>query len=123
MTAVVMSSSGVIVSPSDVPVGQLQPRTAVVSCTDAGSMVTPLVVPPPPDIEPPCKQLQYFQDMPDVGVTPAFFVVQFISLFRAYAGAETGNVFVVFAFARLLPTSSRERIAPGRRGHVATASR
>ena len=50
----VMSSSGVIVSPSDVPVGQLQPLTAVVSCTDAGSMVTPFIVPPPPDIEQPC---------------------------------------------------------------------
>ena len=44
----VMSSSGVIVSPSNVPVGQLQPRTTAVSCTDAGSMVTP-----PPDIEQP----------------------------------------------------------------------
>ena len=56
----VRSSSGVMVSPSDVPVGQLQPLTTVVSCTDAGSMVTPFVVPPPPDIEQPCKQLQDF---------------------------------------------------------------
>ena len=57
---IVTSSSGVIVSPSDVPVRQLQPLTAVVSCTDAGSMVTLFIVPPPPDIEQPCKQLQDF---------------------------------------------------------------
>ena len=55
-----MSYSGVIVSPSDVPVGQIQPLTAVVSSTDADSMVTPFVVPPPPDIEQPCKQLHDF---------------------------------------------------------------
>ena len=54
----VMSSSGVIVSPSDVPVGQLQPLTTVVICTDVGFMVTPFVVPPSPDIEQPCRQLQ-----------------------------------------------------------------
>ena len=54
------SSSGVMVSPSDVPVGQLQLLTTVASCTGAGSMVTPFVVPPPPDIEQPCKQLQDF---------------------------------------------------------------
>ena len=54
----VMSSSGVMVSPSDVPVGQLQPLTTVVSCTDAGIMVTPFVVPPSSDIEQPCRQLQ-----------------------------------------------------------------
>ena len=56
----VMSSSGVIVSPSHVPVGQIQPLTAVVSSTDAGSTVTPFVVPPPPDIEQPCRQLHDF---------------------------------------------------------------
>ena len=50
----VMSDSGVIVSPSDVPVGQIQPLTAVVSGMDAGSTVTP------PDIEQPCKQLHDF---------------------------------------------------------------
>ena len=44
----VMSSSGVIVSPSDVPIGQIQPLTAVVSSTDADSTVTPFVGPPPP---------------------------------------------------------------------------
>ena len=47
---IVMSTSGVIVSPSDVPVGQLQPLTTVVSSTNAGSMVTPFVVPLPPNI-------------------------------------------------------------------------
>ena len=52
----VMSSSGVIVSPSDVPVGQIQPLTTVVSSTDAGSTVTPFVAPLPPDIEQLCKQ-------------------------------------------------------------------
>ena len=56
----VMSFSGVIVSPSDVPVRQIQPLTTVVSSTDAGSMVTPFVVPPPPDIEQLVKQLHDF---------------------------------------------------------------
>ena len=55
MTA--MSSSGVMVSASDVPVGQIQPLTAVVSGTDAGITATPFVVPPPPDIEQQCRQL------------------------------------------------------------------
>ena len=56
----VMRRSGAIRISSDVPVGQLQPLTTMVSCTDAGSMVTPFVVPPPPDIVQPCKQLQDF---------------------------------------------------------------
>ena len=56
----VMRTSGAIVTSSDVLVGQIQPLTAVVSCADAGSMVTPFVVPPPPDIEQPCKQLHDF---------------------------------------------------------------
>ena len=47
----VMSYSGVIVSPSDVLVGQLQPLTTVVSYADAGIMVTPFIVPPSSDIE------------------------------------------------------------------------
>ena len=47
----VMSSSGVIVSPSDVPVRNIQPLTAMVSSTDAGSTVTPFIVPPLSDIE------------------------------------------------------------------------
>ena len=54
----VMSSSGVIVSPSDVPVGQPQPLTTGVSCTDAGIVATPFVVPPSPDIEQLRRQLQ-----------------------------------------------------------------
>ena len=109
----VMSSSGVIVSPSDVPIGQIQPLTTVVSSTDAGSAVTLFVVPPPPDIE-----------QPDTGVTPVFFLAQFIGLFfRAYAAAEPGNFFVVFVFARPLSASSREQIASGRRGPVAAAGR
>ena len=48
----------VIVSPSDVPVGQPQPLTTGVSCTDTGIVATPFVVPPSPDIEQPCRQLQ-----------------------------------------------------------------
>ena len=53
----VMHRFGAIRISPDVPVGQLQPLTTVVSCTDAGSMVTPFVVPPPPDIEQLCIQL------------------------------------------------------------------
>ena len=52
-----MSSSGVIVSPSYVPVGQPQPLGKGVSCTDTGIVATPFVVPPSPDIEQPCRQL------------------------------------------------------------------
>ena len=55
-----MRRSGAIRLSPDVPVGQLQPLATVVSSTDAGSMVTPFVVPPPPDIEQPCRQLQDF---------------------------------------------------------------
>ena len=58
----VMSSSGVIVSPSDVPVRQIHPLTTVVSIIDAVSMVTPFVVPPPPDIERPLMQAQDFSN-------------------------------------------------------------
>ena len=54
----VTSSSGVIVSLSDVPVGQIQPLTTVVICTDAGIVATPFVVSPSPDIDKPCRQLQ-----------------------------------------------------------------
>ena len=56
----VLRRSGAIRLSPGVPVGQLQPLTTVVSCTNAGSMVTPFVVPPPPDIEQPCRQLQDF---------------------------------------------------------------
>ena len=52
-----ISSSGVI-SPSDVPVGQPQPLTTGVSGTVTGIVATPFVVPPSPDIEQPCRQLQ-----------------------------------------------------------------
>ena len=58
MTVVI--SSRMIVSPLDIPVGQIQPLTAAVSSTDAGSTVTPFLVPPSPDIEQPCKQLHDF---------------------------------------------------------------
>ena len=91
----IMRRSGAIRISPDAPVGQLQPLTTVVSSTDAGIMDTPFVVPPPPDIEQPCRQLQDFL----MCRTPAFFVVQFIGLFfRAHAAAETARVFVVFVF-------------------------
>ena len=38
--------------------GQSQPLTTGVSCTDTGIVATPFVVPPSPDIEQPCRQLQ-----------------------------------------------------------------
>ena len=47
-----------IISPSDVPGGQHQPLTTGVSCIDTGIVATPFVVPPSPDIEQPCRQLQ-----------------------------------------------------------------
>ena len=53
----VRSSSGVIVSPSDVPVEQLQSLIMGVSGTDTGIGVTPFAVPPSPDIEQQCIQL------------------------------------------------------------------
>ena len=61
----VMSSSGVIVSPSDFPVEQLQPLTTGVSGTYTGTVATPFVVPPSPDIEQQCRQLQ---DSPTSGL-------------------------------------------------------
>ena len=81
----VMSSSGVIRLSPDVPVGQLQPLTTVVSSTDAGSMVTPFVVPPPPDIKQACRQLQDFLTCR----TPES---------RQPSFAEADRVFVVFVF-------------------------
>ena len=56
-----MSSSGVMVSALDVPVGQIQPLSSVVSSADAGITATPFVVPPSPDIEQQCRQLQDFR--------------------------------------------------------------
>ena len=56
----VMRRAGAIRISPDVPVGQIQPLTTVVSCTDAGIMVTPFVVPPSTDTEQPCGQLQDF---------------------------------------------------------------
>ena len=53
-----MCSCGVIVSPSDVPVGQPQTLTTGVSYTDTGTMATLFVVPQSPDIEQPRRQLQ-----------------------------------------------------------------
>ena len=51
LVVTVMSSSGVIVSLSDVPVGQPQPLTTGVICSDTNIVATPFVVPPSPDIE------------------------------------------------------------------------
>ena len=61
----VMSSSGMIVSSSDVPVEQLQPLTTGVSGTDTGIVATPFAVPPSPDIEQQCIQLL---DLPTCGL-------------------------------------------------------
>ena len=58
----VMSVSGVILSPLDVPVRQIQPLITVVSIIDAVSTVTPFMVPPPPDIERPVMQAQDFSN-------------------------------------------------------------
>ena len=95
----VLRRSGMIRLSPDVPVGQLQPLTTVVSCTDAGSMVTPFVVPPPPDIEQPCRQLQDFltcrtpeSRQPSLWCSLLFF------FFRAHAAADTTIIFVVFVF-------------------------
>ena len=98
----VMSSSGVIVSPSDVPVGQLQPWTTVISYTDAGSMATPFVVPPPPDIEQLCRQLQDFR-------TCRKFIDRF---FHVHGAAEATRVFVVFAFDCHFQLFRRESLRP-----------
>ena len=51
LVVTVMNSSGVMVSLSDVPVGQPQPLTTGVTCSDTDSVATPFVVPPSPDIE------------------------------------------------------------------------
>ena len=94
----VLRRSGAIRLSLDVPVGQLQPLTTVVSCTNAGSMVTLFVVPPPPDIEQPCRQLQDFltcrtpeSRQPSLWCSLSFF-------FRTHAAADTARIFVVFVF-------------------------
>ena len=46
-----------MVSLSDVPLGQPQPLTTGVTCSDTDIEATPFVVPPSPDIEQPCIQL------------------------------------------------------------------
>ena len=58
LVVTVMSSSGVIVSLSDVPVGQPQPLTTGVTCSDTGIVAIPFVGPPSPDVEQLCMQLQ-----------------------------------------------------------------
>ena len=63
LVVTVMSSSGVIISLSDVPVGQPQTLTTGVICSD--TVATPFVVAPSPDIEQPCIQLQ---DSPTYGL-------------------------------------------------------
>ena len=65
LVVTVMSSSGLMVSLSDVPVGQPQPLATGVTCSDTDMEATPFVVPPFPDIEQPCIQLQ---DSPTCGL-------------------------------------------------------
>ena len=56
----VMSTSGVIASPPEVPVRNVLPLATVVSIMDAVSTGTPFVVPPAPGIERPVMQAQDF---------------------------------------------------------------
>ena len=56
----VMSSSGVIAPPSEVPVRNVLPLATVVSIMDAVSNGTPFVVPPAPKIKRPVMQAQDF---------------------------------------------------------------
>ena len=65
LLVVTVMSSGVMVSLSDVPVGQPQPLTTGVTCLDTDIEATPFVVPPSPDIEQLCIQLQ---DYPTYGL-------------------------------------------------------
>ena len=65
LVVTVMSSSGVMVSLLDVRAGQPQPLTTEVTCSDTDIVATPFVVPPSPDIEQPCIQLQ---DSPTCGL-------------------------------------------------------
>ena len=58
LVVTVMSSSGVIISLSDAPVGQPQTLTTEVICSDTNIVATPFVDAPSPDIEQPCIQLQ-----------------------------------------------------------------
>ena len=56
----VMSTSGVIAPPPEVPVRNILPLATVVSIMDAVSTGTPFVVPPTPGIERPVMQAQDF---------------------------------------------------------------
>ena len=56
----VMSTSGVIASPPEVPVRNVLPLATVVSIMDAVSTGPPFVVPPAPGIEWPVMQAQDF---------------------------------------------------------------
>ena len=98
-----------IVSASDVSVGQIQPLTAVVSSTDADSTVTPFVVPPPPDIEQPVMKLHDFLTHP----TPQTRLSSLLISLSASSSALTlprnpAKFFVVFVFARLFTASTRK---------------
>ena len=56
----VMSTSGVIATPPEVPVGNILPLTTVVNFMHAVSRGTPFVVPPAPGIEQPVMQAREF---------------------------------------------------------------
>ena len=108
----VSSTPGMITTPLEGSAREILPLTTGVHILHGVNMGTPFVVPPALGIERLVMQLHDISDLPDVGVTPVFFVVQFIGLlFRAHAAAELGKVFVVFVFARPFPASTREDIA------------
>ena len=77
----VMSSSGVIASPPEVPVGDVLPLATVASVMDAVSMGTPFVVPPAPGIERPVMQAQ------DFSTCRLSKLREFLSLFRLSASS------------------------------------
>ena len=77
----VMSTSGVLGSPPEVPVRNVLPLATVVSIMDAASTDTPFVVPPAPGIERPVMQAQ------DFSTCPLSRSREFLSLFRLSASS------------------------------------
>ena len=114
----VMSTSGVIASPPEVPVRNVLPLATVVSIMDAVSTGTPFVVPPAPGLERPVMQAQ------DFSTCRLSKSREFLSLFRLSALSP----------APTLPRDSandsspsfsldREHLASGWGGPVAAAGR
>ena len=87
----VMRTSGVIAMPPEIPVRKILPLTTVVSIIDDVSMVTPFVVPPPPDIERPMMQAQDFSNC-RLTKSSEFQTVGIVSRAHAAAGLSKGFV-------------------------------